>query len=181
MPKWTKWVKAFLKSSLILFVIMSNTSCSLNILKSEWSSTWGCSWLLTVYSFLRNFKMVCKSPYKYKSVDVKFLSARNWALLWEMFVHSLWLHVQSWSKQKVKIIYFHCHLFFCRLWHVISSNHSSLDIIYDFFPDASENRFWTPIFNCILPFFSKVEWHQLFTINTVNLLLKTLLFQHLML
>ena len=33
--------------------------------------------------------------------------------------------------------------------------------------------FDTPIFNYILPFFSKVEWYQLFTINTVNFFLKT--------
>ena len=125
MPKWTKWVQAFLSSSLPFFFRMLNSSYFLNVLKSECSSTWDCSWLLTVYLFLWNLKMVCKSPYKYKSVDLKFLSARNWALLWEMFVHSLWLHVQGWSKQKVKIIVFHCHLFFYRLWHVRSSIYPS--------------------------------------------------------
>ena len=133
---------------------MLDNSYFLNVLKSECSSTWDCSWLLTVYLFLWNLKMVCKSPYKYKSVDLKFLSVRNWALSWEMFVHSLWLHVQGWSKQKVKIIFFHCHLFFYRLWHVISSIHPSLDIIYGFCPDASENRLWyTHIQLYFTPFF----------------------------
>ena len=98
--------------------------------------------MLTVYLFLWNLKKVCKSPYKYKSFDLKFLSDRNWALLWEIFVQSLWLHVQGWSKQKVKIIVFHCHLFFYRLWHVRSSIHPSLGIIYGFCHDASENRLW---------------------------------------
>ena len=121
---------------------MLNNSYFPNVLKPECSSTWDCSWLLTVYLFLRNLKIVCKSPYKYESVDLKFLSARNWTWLREMFVHSLWLHVQGWSKQKVKILFFHCHLFFYRLWHVISSIHPSLDIIYSFCPDASENGLW---------------------------------------
>ena len=61
-----------------------NNSYFLNFLKR-----WDCSWLLTIYLFLRNLKIICKSPYQHKSVDLKFLSARNWALLWEMFVHSL--------------------------------------------------------------------------------------------
>ena len=160
MPKWTKWVKAFLKSSLPLFFRMLNNSYFLNVLKSECSSTWGCSWLLTVYLFLWNLKMVCKSPYKYKSVDLKFLSARNWHLPWEMFVHSLWSHVQGWSKKKVKIIVFHCHLFFYRLWHVRSSIHPSLDIIYGFCPDASENRLWyTHIQAIFYPFFQR--WNDI--------------------
>ena len=103
---------------------------------------WNCSWMLTIYLFLWNPKMICKSPYKYKSFDLKFLSARNWALLWEMLVHSLWLHVQGWSKQKVKIMDFHCHLFCYRLWHVRSSIHPSLGIIYGVCPEGSENRLW---------------------------------------
>ena len=89
---------------------------------------------MTVYLLLWNLKMVCKSPYRYKSIDLKFLSARNWTLLREMFVHSLWLHVQGWSKQKMKmkIIVFHCYLFSYRLWHVRCSFHPSLNIIYGF-------------------------------------------------
>ena len=140
MPKWIKWVKALLMFSFPLFVKMLNNSYFLDVLKSECSSTRGCSWLLIVCLFLWNLKMVCKSLYKYKSVDLKFLLARNWALLWEMFVHSLWLHVQGWSKQTVKVIFFHCHLFFYRLWHVISFIHPSLDIIYGFWTVASENK-----------------------------------------
>ena len=88
---------------------MLDNSYFLFVLKSECSSTWDCRWLLTVFPW--NLKMVCKSPYKCKSVDLKFLSARHWALLWEMFMYSLWLHVQGWRKQKVKIIVSHCHLF----------------------------------------------------------------------
>ena len=152
-------MKAFLKSSLSFFFRMLNNSYFLNVLKSECSSTWDCSWLLTVYLFLWNLKMVCKSPYKYKSVDLKFLSARYWALLREKFVHSLWLHVQGWSKQKVKIIVFHCHLFFYRLWHVRSSIHLSLNIIYGFCPMQVKIGFDTPIFIYILPFFQK--WNDI--------------------
>ena len=75
-------------------------------------------------------------------------------LLWQMFVHSLWSHVQGWSKQEVKIIFFHCHLFFYGLWHVRSSIHLSLDIIYSFLPNASENRLWyTHIQLCFTLFF----------------------------
>ena len=169
MPKWIKWVKAVLKSSLPLFVRMLNNSYFLDVLKLQCSSTRGCSWLLIVCLFLWNLKMVCKSLYKYKSVDLKFLLARNWALLWEMFVHSLWLHVQGWSKQKVKIIVFHCHLFFYRLWHVRSSIHPSLDIIYGFCH--------TPIFRLYFNLFFKSGMMSIFTINTVNLLLKRFLFQ----
>ena len=154
-------MKAFLKSFLPLFFRMLNNSHFLNVLKSECSSTWGCSWLLPVYLLLRK-------TYKYKSVKIKFLPARNWALLWEMFVHSLWSHVQGWSKQKVKIMFFHCHLFFYRLWNVISSIHPSLDIIYGFCPDASENRLWYTHIQLYFTLFSKVEWYQLFTINTVQ-------------
>ena len=133
---------------------MLDNSHFLNVLKSEYSLTWDCSWLLTVYLLIWNLKMVCKSLYKYKSVDLKFLSARNWALLWEMFLRSLWAHVQGWRKQNVKIIVFHCHLFFYRLWHVRSYSHPSLDIIYGFRPDASENRLWyTHIQTIFYPFF----------------------------
>ena len=121
---------------------MLNNTYFFNFLKSEWSSMWDCSWMLTVYVFLWNPKMICKSPYKYKSFDLKFLSARNWALLWEMLVHSLWFHVQGWSKQKVKVIDFHYHLFCYRLWHVRSSIHLSLGIIYGFCPEGSENTLW---------------------------------------
>ena len=130
---------------------MLNNSYFLNVLKSEWSSTWDCSWILTVYLFLWNLKMVCKSPYKYKSFDLKFLSARNRALLWEMFVHSLWLHVHGWSKQKVKIIVFYCHLFF----YVRSSIHLSLGFIYSFCPDGSENRLWYTLIQLFFTLFFK--------------------------
>ena len=144
MPKWIKWMsfpKVWYQSSLPLFLRMLDNSHSPNVFESKCSSTWDCSWLLTV--FLWNLKMVCKPPYKYKNIDLKFLSARIWALRWEMFVHSLWLHVPGRSKQKVKIIVFHCHLFFYRLWHVRSSIHPFFDIIYGFCPDATtENRLW---------------------------------------
>ena len=145
MPKWTKWVKAFLKSDTSPpshFSLGCYTILIFSTFSSQCSSTRNWSWLLTVYLFLWTLKMVCKSPYKYKSVDFKFHSARNWTLLWEMFVHWLWSHVKGWSKQKLKIIVFHCCLFFYRLRQFKSSIQASLDIIYDFYPDASENRPW---------------------------------------
>ena len=137
-----------------LFFSMLDNSHFLNVLKSECSSTWDCSWLLTVYLFLWTLKVVCKSPYKYKSVDLKFLAARNLVWRWEMFVHSLWSHVQGWSKQKVKIIVLHCRLFFYRLWHVRSSIYPSLNITA-FFLMQVKTGFGTPIFNYILSSFQK--------------------------
>ena len=160
---------------------MLNNSYYLNVLKSEWSATWNCSWLLTVYLFLWNLKMVSKSLYKYKSFDLKFLWARNWALLWEMFVQSLWLHVQGWSKQKVKIIVFHWQLFFYRLWHVRFSIHPSLGIVYGFCHDASENRLWyTPIQLYFILFFKNGMTSTIFTINIVKISLKAFHFQRLL-
>ena len=97
-----------------------------------------------------------------------------------MLVHSLWLHVQCWSKQKVKIIVFHCHLFFFRLWHIRSSIHPSLNIIYSICLDASENRLWYTHIQLYFTPFSKVQWYELFTINAVNLSLKTFHFQRLL-
>ena len=181
MSKWIKWVKVLLKSSLPLFVRMLNNSYFLDVLKLECSSTWGCSWLLIVCLFLWNLKMVCKSLYKYKSVDLKFLLARNWALLWEMFVHSLWLHAQGWSKQTVKVIFFHCHLFFYRLCmsYPLFTHLWTLSMAFGLL--QVKTSFHTPIFNYILLLFPKVEWYQLFTINTVNILLKTFHFQRLIL
>ena len=126
----------------------------LSVLKSECSSILDCSRLLTVYLFLWNLKMICKSSYEYKSVDLKILAARNWVWLWEMFVHSLWSHVQGWSKQKVKIIVFHCRLFFYRLWYVRSFIHPPLDIT-DFGLMQVKAGFDTPMFNYILSFFQK--------------------------
>ena len=96
-----------------------------------------------------------------------------------MLVHSLWLHVQGWSKQKVKIIVFHCHLFFFRLWHIRSSIHPSLNIIYSILLDASENRLWYTHIQLYFTPFSKVQWYELFTINTVTLSLKTFRLQRL--
>ena len=72
-------------------------------------------------------------------INVKVLISNFFQLQIE---HLLWLHIQRWSKQKLKIVVFHCHLFFYRLWHVKSSIHASLDIIYGFCPDASESRLW---------------------------------------
>ena len=78
--------------------------------------------------------------------NIKVLISNFFQLQIELYcekcLYLLWLHVQGWSKQKVKIIVFHCHLFFYRLWHVRSSIHPSLDIIYGFCPDATENRLW---------------------------------------
>ena len=157
MPKWTKSLKAFLKSDTSPpshFSSELDNSHFLNVLKLECSSTWDCSWLLTVYLFLWNLKMVCKSSYKYKSVDLKILATRNWVRLWEMFVHSLWSHVQGWSKQNMEKIVFHCRLFFYRLWHVRSSIYPSLDIT-DFVLMQLKAGFDTPIFNYILSFFQR--------------------------
>ena len=98
-----------------------------------------------------------------------------------MFIHSHWLHVNGWSKEKVKIIVFYCHLFFYRLWHVRSSIHPSLNIIWDFCPDANENRLWYTHIHLYFTFFSKVKCYYIFIINTINLLLKTFHFQRRML
>ena len=55
-------------SSLSHFLRMLDNSYSHNVLKSACLSTWHCSWLLTVYLFSWNLKMICKLPYKYKSL-----------------------------------------------------------------------------------------------------------------
>ena len=92
--------------------------------------------------------------------------ARNWVLLWEMFVHSLSLPVHGWSKQKLKIMSDHL---FTHLW-IVSTG---------FVLMQAKTSFDTPIFRLYFTFFSKMEWHQLFTINTVNILLQTFHFQRL--
>ena len=93
-----------------------------------------------------------------------------------MFVHWFWLHVQSWSKQRVEIICFSidCGMpdpLFTHLW-TLSTTFELMQV---------KTGFDTTILNYILPFFPKVKWYQLFVINTVNLLLKTFHFQRLML
>ena len=74
------------------------------------------------------------------------------------------------------------HLFFYRLWHIRSSIHSSSEIIYGFCHDASENRLWYIHIQLHFTFsYTKAKWYQLFTVNTVNRLLKSFHFQRLML
>ena len=153
--KQNKWGQKLLLSLRLILAPPSHISsgCWAILIVStflECLSTWDCSWLLLVYLFLRNLKMVCKSPYtnvKYH-VDLKFPQGRNWALLWETFVHSLWSCVRVWSKQ---------------------------EIIYGFGLYVRENFLWythTQLYFTI--FYRKVEWSQLFcwkcttTVNSKN-------------
>ena len=76
-------------------------------------------------------------------MDLKFLSAKNWALLREKFLHLLWSRVWDWSKQKVKIIV---------LQIIRSFIHPTLGITYRFRLDASENRLWYTNIKLFLPF-----------------------------
>ena len=138
---------------------MLDNSYSLNVLSSKCSSTYDCSWLLTSYLFLRNLKTVRKSPYIYikeSCADLKFLSAGNWALPWETFVHSLWSRIQDWSKQIVKIIVFQIICFsidygisdplFTYLW-TFSTTFVLMQV---------KTGFDTPMFNYLLPFLYKI-------------------------
>ena len=99
-PKWAKHVKAkityFLtsntSSSLPHFFNMLDNSDSLNVLKSECLSTWDCSWMSTVCLFLWNLKMVCRSPYRYKStvlISIFFQLEIN--LYWGKFCGPIWI------------------------------------------------------------------------------------------
>ena len=65
-PKITSFLASDTNSSLPHLFSMSNNFYSLDTFKPECSSTWDCSWLLTVCFFLWNLRMVYKSPYKYK-------------------------------------------------------------------------------------------------------------------
>ena len=78
--------------------------------------------------------MVCKSPFKYKSVDLKFLSARN---LTVRNVCPLTLIRLKQTKSENNSLSLSSVFL---QWHDRSSIHPSLNIIYSLCPDASENR-----------------------------------------
>ena len=130
-------------------------ACFRNFLKSECSSTWYCRWLFIAH--LPNLKIICKSPCKYlkSHLDLKFHSARNWVLLWELFVHSLWSRGQGCNKQKVETVdlqtiffsidYGLSHPLFNHLWKFST----------DFFLKQVNTDSDTPLFNSILPSFYK--------------------------
>ena len=128
----------------------------------------GCEWLL----------MVCKSPYKYKSLVLisNCFSARNWTLPWETFLHSLWSRARGWSKQKVKIIYFQIICFSIDYAYQILYS-----LIFGHYLRLSSWCKWKqaliyPYSTIFYHSYPKVEWYQLFTINTVNHLLKSFYF-----
>ena len=148
MPKWTKLVTVKItffgtcdasSSSSHHFVRMLGNPYFLNILKSEYSSTRNCSWLLTIYLFLWNLKTVCKSPHKYESLML----------------------ISNFFQREIDLS---DHLLFHRPSHIRSPIHQSLEIIYGFCLDARENRLCYT--NTLLH--TKVKWYQLFMINTVN-------------
>ena len=165
-------------SSLSNFLRMLDNSYSHNVLKSACLSTWHCSWLLTVYLFSWNLKMICKLPYKYKSLVLIsnfiqleiFFTIRNVCALTLITGPRL-------NEAKSENNSLLGHLFFHRLWYIRCFILPSLDIIYGFRLDASESKIWYT--HLILPFHTIVEWYQLFPIDTVNDLLKSFHLQRL--
>ena len=155
-------------------------ACFLNFLKSECSSTWYCRWLFIAHS--SNLKIICKSPCKYlkSHLDLKFHSARNWVLQWELFVHSLWSRGQGFNKQKVKTVdlqtisfsidYGVSHPLFNHLWKF------STDFFWNKWIQILIHPYSTPFY----PVSTKVDRYQRFTINTVHHLLKSFRFQRVM-
>ena len=122
--------------------MLGNSYC-LNVLKSECLSTWDYSWLLTVYLFLWNLKVVCKLPYKFKSamlisnffqLEIEFYCEKHLRshtlIIFEFEANKKWKNGLS------------NHLFFYRLWHTGSFINLYLDIIYGFPVYASEIRLW---------------------------------------
>ena len=111
-------------------------------LKLECSSTCGFSWLLTVYFFLWNLKMVCKWPYKCKRLKYWYQISFSEKLRFTMrtVCRLTWITSPMLKQTKSKNNSLSDHLFFYRLWYIRSYIHSSLDIIYGFSPDASKNR-----------------------------------------
>ena len=157
-----KGLKLLLSLRLILvappphFFRMFDNSYFLNVLRSECLSTWDCSWLLIVYLFLWNLKTVCKSPYKYKSLELisNLFQLESDLYCEKRFFHSHWSRARGWSKQKVKIIvtcfsidYGISHPLFIHLWTLSTA----------FVLMLVKTGFDTPIFNRILAFLYKSE------------------------
>ena len=104
-----------------------------------------------------------------------FLSFRNWTLLWKTSADWLKSFAWGWSKN-IKINSFTDHLLFFTLSLL------SLDVIYGFCLDASENKIWcTYIQPYFTAFYTKLMRYQLFTIAVANYLLKLFYFHWLML
>ena len=148
MSKWTKYVKAKItsfftsdtSSSLLHFFRMLDSSYSLNVLKSECWSTWHCSWIFTVYLFLLNLKWFVIhhiNPYKSCLLISNFFQLK--------IKKSFCTHFHPVSEVKANKKwkwYSPDHMCFYKVWHIRSFIHPSLDVIYDFCLDASENRLW---------------------------------------
>ena len=147
-----------------------DNSYSHNVFMSECSSTGYCSWLLTIYLFLWNLKTVRKSPYKYKSLVLSQISFR-WKLSFTVRNACAFTLITCprLKQMKSENNSLSDYLFFYRLWHVRSFIYASLGISsYCFRLDASKNRLSTTYY----PFYTKLKWYQLYTINKVNQLLK---------
>lgn len=125
--KTTSFLTSDTRSSFLHFFRMSDNSYSLNVLQSGCLSTWDWSWLLTVYLFSWNLKMIYKSPYKYKRLS----------LISNSFHLERSYYVRGWSKQKVEIIVFH---FSYRPRDMDCFIYPSLNIMYGFRLDGSEIR-----------------------------------------
>ena len=133
--KITSFLTSYTSSSLPYFLRTLNNFYSRKVFKSEYSSTWDFSWLLTVYLFFITYSVMHNSF----CVDLKFLSTRKGALLWEAIFYLLRSGAQGWGTQKVNIIVFQIIWVFID-YDIRSLIHPSLDIIYDFRLDACENR-----------------------------------------
>ena len=100
MSFWQRWNKTLLK---VFFYVSQNYGkmnkisegwnyifpyvwyYSLNVLKTQCSSTWDSSWLLRVFLFLWSPKTVCKLPYNYKSL----------VLIWNFFKLEIELYCEK--------------------------------------------------------------------------------------
>ena len=169
MPQWTKLIKANITSSLTSdtssslphFFRMLENSHSLNVFKSEYLTTWNCSWLLTAYLFSWNIKMVCRSLYKHEN---HVLISNFLQLETELYR----------EKQKLKIMVFKIICFsidygvsdslFTHLWTSSTA----------FILVQVKASFYTPIFNYLLLFLYKSGMIPIVYHKYVNHLLKSL-------
>ena len=114
-----------------------------------------------------------------KMAFVDILQTRTWFLLYDsrkfniaiLFLSAAEL-IPGWTNRLFSYRHFRAFIY----W--------SLDKIYGFHLDASKNRLWYAHMTLqyryttkFYPFFTNVAWCQLFTINTVNHILKPLDFQ----
>ena len=85
-------------------------------------------------------------------IDLKFLSARNLALLWEKLCGLTWIACLRLKQTKINNNSLLDHLFFNRLWH-LRSFISKLSMTFILM--QVKTGFDTPMFNYILPFLCK--------------------------